>query len=309
MRPVFLKPSQIDRKRWDQVVTSHGKGNFYCLSWYLDSICKEWNALVLGDYDLIMPVPTKAKGFFKICYQPFFSRQLGIIGQEPVNETLLQLFLESLPKNYGQVIIGLDVIPDASVPGYSITNYPFQQLELDKSPDSIRSKYSDNATRILKKLDSEISYKEVSTHTVVELFTNETAGKIEHMGKKELLILQNLCDSCVKQGIGKAIGAFDKTGKLLAAGFFIVFQDTVCYLKGASTSEGKKNGAMYGIMDYMICHHCTSHSRFDFGGSRIPSIATFFQKFGANDHYYSFIQKNQPFLIHLSKQLYHKLSR
>ncbi len=310
MRPVFLKPSQIDRKRWDHLVSTSGNGNFYCHSWYLDAICKEWNALVLGDYDYILPIPTKSKGFFKILYQPFFSRQLDIIGPEPANETLLKLFLDALPKNYGQVMIGLSELNDISISGYTTAIHPYQELSLEHSLENLRSAYSENASRIIKKLNSAgIVYKDVPNETMVKLFTDETAGKIEHMKSADLTTLQRLTDSCSAAGFGRSIGAFSLDGELLAAGYFIIYPGVICYLKGASTENGKKNGAMYGIMDQVIAQYSTTHGRFDFGGSKIPSIAAFFRKFGATDRYYTFLQKDQPFLIHLSKQLYHKLSR
>lgn len=310
MKPVFLKPSQIDRSKWDSAASSFGGGNACFQSWYLDAVSKEWNALILGDYNYIMPLPTKTKGFFRIAYQPFFSRQLGIIGEEPINETLIQLFLDALPKTYGQFMIGFPELNSIQIPNYSYHTYPYQVLGLDRSAEELRSGYSENASRILKKLEkSSVTYRDVEAKVVADLFAEETSGKIDHIGPDDIQRLQRLFEAAINTNSGRAVGAFTENGELLATGFFVIYGDTVNYLKGASTEAGRANGAMYGLMDHMITSYSSSHSVFDFGGSKIPSIAGFFKKFGAIDRHYSLLQKDQPFLIHLSKQLYHKLSR
>ncbi len=310
MKPVFLKASQIDKIRWDRTVEQSGTGNFYALSWYLDTVCPEWNALILGDYDYIMPLPTKRKGFFKILYQPFFSRQHGILGRNQPDFLTLAVFLNALPKSYKQVMFGTQQIESVEIEGYSISNYQYQELELGRDLNEIKAGYSENASRILKKLEkSHIRYKEIKPEEVVKLFASETAGKMDYIRPKDLKTLQNIMQRCLKLKMGLSFGAFDENQQLLAAGFFVQFQNRICYLKGSSNEAGKKNGAMYGIMNEVISTFHTTFDVLDFGGSRIPSIAGFFKKFGAIDHYYSFVQKNPSFLINLGKRLYHKLSR
>ncbi len=309
MKPIFLKHRQIDKQKWDATVNRYGSNNFYCLSWYLDAVCKEWNALIIGNYEYLLPVPTKSKGVFKIFYQPFFSRNLDIIGPKP-HEGLLEEFINSLPKSYVQVMFGISGHQAPMVDGYNNELHPFQMLSLDQPLDDLQKAYSTNATRLLNKLEqNKYTYQTVTPLQVVDLFVAETAQKIEHITATDIKRLTTVFEQALQHRCGFALGAFNAENKLEAAGFFIDYQNVICYLKGASTAEGRKDGAMYGIMNQVISQHADSNKWLDFDGSRIPAIAQFFKKFGAIDHYYTFIKKDQSFLIHLSKQLYHKLKR
>ena len=55
--------------------------SLYCYSWYLDAVSDNWGALVMGDYEFIMPIPYTVKKNQSILYQPFFSQQLNVLGK------------------------------------------------------------------------------------------------------------------------------------------------------------------------------------------------------------------------------------
>lgn len=309
MKPVFLKSSQLDFQKWDQRVDQFGDDTFQCYSWYLNAVCNNWNALVMGDYEYILPLPTKTKGFFKILYQPFFTRQLKLIGPAEPDQGLLNDFLAAIPSNYVQRALALPLVQEFQIDNYQNHHYLYQRLWMHKPVQEIRNGYSENYRRILKKFNIEnIEFRNVKPELITNLFASETATKIEAIKSSDLTHLNQLFHNCLKEGKGLSMAAYARDGELLSAAFYFIHHRTVYYLKGSSTEAGKKNSAMVALMDHVISLYSETHQLFDFGGSRIPSIATFFRKFGAEDHYYSFIQRNQPFLIHLSKRLYHKLS-
>ena len=57
----WLRSGSIDRQKWDQCIDRAGNGRIYGYSWYLDIMSNNWDALVLGDYQLIMPLPWRKK--------------------------------------------------------------------------------------------------------------------------------------------------------------------------------------------------------------------------------------------------------
>ena len=84
-------------------------------------------------------------------------------------------------------------------------------------------------------------------------------------------------------------------GGMIGGGFFLKDKKRITYLKGASTEEAKKAGAMFGLMDFAIQRYQEDHDTFDFGGSDIESVATFYKKFGATDRiYYNYSIDNLP---------------
>ena len=73
---------------------------------------------------------------------------------------------------------------------------------------------------------------------------------------------------------------------------FYYYKNVINYLKGVLTEEGKKNGAMYAMFDYIIKSNAQTGKVFDFGGSDIEGVATFYKKFGAYDNSYYSYEKN-----------------
>ncbi len=57
----LLSNDQIDRALWDKTIESSPYGMIYALSWYLDIVCPDWEALVSDNYEQVMPLPVKKK--------------------------------------------------------------------------------------------------------------------------------------------------------------------------------------------------------------------------------------------------------
>ncbi|MGZ8544622.1 MAG: hypothetical protein ACXWV0_04965, partial [Flavisolibacter sp.] len=88
----YLEQSAINRTLWDQCIDKAGNGLVYAYSWYLDRMADHWDALVLNDYEMVMPLPCRRKYGFYYLYQPFLTAQLGLFGND-VTEEALEKFL------------------------------------------------------------------------------------------------------------------------------------------------------------------------------------------------------------------------
>ena len=74
----YLKHDELDFSSWDRRISSADNSRVYALSWYLDRTAADWDALVWGDYEYVLPVTLKSKFGIKYLYQPLFCQQLGI---------------------------------------------------------------------------------------------------------------------------------------------------------------------------------------------------------------------------------------
>ncbi|MEA2107399.1 MAG: hypothetical protein U9P82_11900, partial [Bacteroidota bacterium] len=90
-----LQNAQIDKQKWDLTIENSHNGLVYALSWYLDVVSPGWNALVLGDYEAVMPLPVKQKFGLEYLVQPPFCQQLGVFCS-PDNENNDQYLLDQL---------------------------------------------------------------------------------------------------------------------------------------------------------------------------------------------------------------------
>ena len=57
----YLSQAQIDKKKWDECIDRADNGLIYPYSFYLDALSKNWDALVLNDYEAIMPLTWNKK--------------------------------------------------------------------------------------------------------------------------------------------------------------------------------------------------------------------------------------------------------
>ena len=57
----YIAHQDIDFERWDRCVSSVEFPQPYGFSWYLNWLSDSWDALVYGDYDVVMPVFPRVK--------------------------------------------------------------------------------------------------------------------------------------------------------------------------------------------------------------------------------------------------------
>ena len=55
----YIAYNNLDYEKWDKCIIGSVNGSVYAKSWYLDIVCEQWDALVLNDYEAVMPLPKK----------------------------------------------------------------------------------------------------------------------------------------------------------------------------------------------------------------------------------------------------------
>src|SRR6187455_1098564 len=95
----YLQHKEIDKAKWDACITNSPNGLIYGYSFYLDCMARHWDALVLGDYEAVMPLTWNKKYGFYYIYQPFLSASLGVFGNH-LNGDILESFLLAIPRRF-----------------------------------------------------------------------------------------------------------------------------------------------------------------------------------------------------------------
>ena len=78
MEIAYLTYQQINKSKWDDCINKSINKLIYAESFYLDTITENWDAIVLNDYEAVMPLIWKKKFGIKYLYQPAFLQQAGI---------------------------------------------------------------------------------------------------------------------------------------------------------------------------------------------------------------------------------------
>jgi len=117
--------------------------------------------------------------------------------------------------------------------------------------------------------------------------------------------LRQILDYLRKNELGELYGLLSPTGDVLAAGMFMWYRQQAVYLLGVQLPAAKSSGAMSCLLWRQILAAKTRNCEiFDFEGSMIAGIETFFRKFGAQPVPYLHIYKNNlPILIKWIREL------
>ena len=95
----YLKNSEIDRDQWNECIDKSINGLIYAHDWYLDIVSPGWEALILGEYDAVFPLPFLKKYGIPYLSHPFFAQQLGVFYKKE-NKAVVDRFIKALPIKY-----------------------------------------------------------------------------------------------------------------------------------------------------------------------------------------------------------------
>lgn len=295
----YIEHRDIDKKKWDECITNSPNGFIFAYSWYLDSVCENWNALVEGDYQTVFPLPWKKKLGISFVYQPFFLNQLGVFSLNPITEELANKFLDSIPKKFAYIDMALNYHNTATLSDFAITQRVVQYVDLNNDYASISKNYSENLKRNLKKAKKNKVrlIKNIMLEKVVESFRLTQGKNLKMFRKKNYLQLTDLIKKLISMGFGQTMGVYSTDNILCASASFMQSNNRIIYLKGAATDKGKEIGAMHYLMDYIIKENAGSNLLFDFGGSVVESVARFNKSFGAKEYVYLQVRKDRKSVV------------
>jgi hypothetical protein len=147
MKILHLKHTEIDKQRWDKAIENSSFPSIYALSWYLDVVAPNWQALVSEDYKYVFPLTVKQKLKVQYLAVPPFCQQLGLFSAKNCDETTLKKFISAIPKTFVRKDVLLNhsnaLLNDASVKD----NYVWRA----KSYSEAQQNYSTQIKRNLKK--------------------------------------------------------------------------------------------------------------------------------------------------------------
>jgi len=288
MQIKHLKYKQIDFKKYDDCIQKAYNSRIYAFSWYLDIVAKkDWEILVLGDYEAVMPIPfyrVKKKFLKRLVTQPLFCQQLGVFSLTELKEDTHSLFIQNLEPldihNYSFNTENTSFLKEKKIALKKIN----LELDLQKTAVDLEKNYSKNLKRNIKKgINNQLK---ITKKIVVEDFMLMKKSNATHkIKKKQLNKIKTLITEIQKREYGAFYGV-KKENTLVAIVFILKFKNRLIHLFSVSNSVGKKMGAIPFLFDSIIKKNANTNTIFDFEGSMIASIAKFFKSFGAVENIY-----------------------
>ncbi len=283
----YIKRSQLHISKYDSCIRQAYNSRIYAYSWYLDTVATHWGALVLNDYEAVMPLPWRRKFGIPYIYIPAWTQQLGIFSSEKLSEKSLLEFIKSIPFRFLKRSIFFNDKNGISIP--NTIWRPNYVLSLKNPYDSIYQNFSKNRKQSLNK-SSSLQIVISENHKVLFPFYRNYI--IDKTGTKEsdLQLLNELLTICYKKQKAFVVEAKNKSNKTIGGAVFLMDNNRIYYLFSALNNEGKKKQAMSHIINYIVKEYSDNQYSIDFEGSTIPGIASFFRSFGAINTPYWFFQ-------------------
>ena len=277
MEITHLPHTKINRQKWDACILNACNSLVYAESWYLDIVSPNWEALVSGDYEYVMPLPVKKKYGIAFLVQPPLTQQLGIFSSQHIDENIIEHFIQKIPYRSYHLCL------NEQNPYHKGTKQPNFILDLNKDYNTLFSVYSTNTKRNIKKAHSyDMKIKtDVSANDFLEFYHTTEKNYSEPKEK-----VNKLVNDVVERGKATIYGAYNADYKIIAALCLLHSRQRLIYWMPVSNQEGKVTLAMFRMIDEIIQNNANSNSLFDCYGSIIPTIARFYDNFGAQLNFY-----------------------
>lgn len=296
----------IDRDKWDQCMEMADNAKVYAASWYLDITCGNWDALIWGDYEYVMPVPVKSKLIYRYVYTPYFTQSLGIFPEAPVE--IQECFAVKLQENFANVRYAAgSSLSKAAFGRFRFVERHNRYLPLGRDYTDISRGYAGNVVRNTRKAFR----RNVSVHACedVEKFTAAYAlynpYKLNPDAKE---VFHTLVRRSVADGSGQILMAFSEQGEILAGSYVLTYKERFYYLGSFSSPLGLKRSASFAVVDEFCRRNSGTCRILDFEGSEIEGIDSFFGGFGAVRENYYVLEYNRlpPVVMWLKEKLTRK---
>lgn len=288
----YIEHENIDSEKWNRCIENAINSRFYANDWHLDRTAVIWDALVLGDYEFVMPLTLRKKLGISYLYQPLFCQQLGIFPSPP-NE-IATYFYNILVEKFRYSDIQLNAQNQQVKVEKEIDFLPRQNylLQLNQDYNTISGGYSKNTKRNLTKAKSN-NLKLIAGIRLEEYLEFKSKNLQVNLGKKEIGKLKSIIAFGQYKGFGEIYGVYSAKNELCAAVYFCRWKNRVIYMNAASNSQGKELRGMYFLVDNFIQSNSGKNLILDFEGSMVAGVARFYSGFGAAPETYFQLKFNR----------------
>ena len=287
-----LTRKEIDIEKWNDCIGKASNGLIYGYSYYLDAVCTHWDALVVNDYEMVMPLPWRRKWGFYYLYQPFFIPALGVFGND-LSPSIIKTCLDSIPKKISYWDIDMNEKNEVSSSGKIKVRHRTNLFLPLNQPYEIQFK---NYKRLAKrKLQAALEngltiQRNVNPEIIIDAYEKHYEDKQRIIPLEAYTQLVQVINSLPKKNYQAYL--VKKQEEILAFYLILIDERNVYSLIGGSTEEGKEYGAFYLATDAVIQDYSNSEKTFRFEGSDIEGIAFFDLQFGSFAVTYPHLQMN-----------------
>ncbi len=301
----FLSNHQIDKQRWDECMYASPHGLIYGHSFYLDNMAAGWSALVGDNYDWVLPLVQRKKFGIKYLYQPPFTQQLGIFARSGV-EVPFETILADLQHRYSFWEVNWNYGSPVQMIKSPVHCNPATNffILLGSGYQAISEGYHKDLIKNLKRSRQfDLHYQSSDDFTkLVSIYREYYQQKMPHVSATDYHNFSELCACANENKLLLCREVVNDAGELLAASIMLNDGKRIYNMMNTITTGGRRVEANHFLLDSIIKEFAGQPLLFDFEGSDLPGVKSFYENFGGtNQPYFSLQYNSLPWFIKLFK--------
>ena len=302
----YLRHIDIDKNKWDDCIVNAINSLIYVHSFYLDNCTNNnWNALVLNDYEAIMPITFRKKYGINYLYQPAFFQQGGIFSIKKIDEDIINIFLTEIVKRFQFAEINLNYL------NRFISKTNLKVSERNNFILPLNNSYTHTSSRFKKEFMKNVAKskkylfdyeKSKNSDFFIDQYRKLYSSRFLFVTDKDYNALKINCNLLQKQHNLILRTACIK-GEIFAAIVLLKDIKRLYNIGGSITEQGRKLRANHFLYNKVIEEFSEQDLILDFEGSDIKGIADFYLSMNPiNQKYISIKFNNLPKIIKLFKK-------
>jgi hypothetical protein len=299
----YIPRKEINSQKWDNCIQQSFNGTIYAYSWYLDTMADQWDALVLNNYEAVMPLPWRKKYGIYYLYQPAFLQRLGIFRKEKLTAEIKEYFFRSIPSRFRYWNLNIDKSCAPQQPNIYLHEKVNYILDLSVSYQTIYTSYSRLAKRMIRNVNSYSILENFPTEKAIAFYRKIYEPIIPDLADNDYKKLSALCNAGISANAVLSYAVVNAENQLLAISILFKDEKAIYNVFGGLDKTVENNSALYCLLNHIFEKYANTCKLFDFEGSEIPGVAYVFEKFGAQkEFYYNLHYNNLPFPMRLFKK-------
>ncbi len=309
MKATRISGNEIEKKDWNLWVQQSNEGSFYLLHEYMSIIAPDWQAIVVKENEIVvaaMPFEMKKKMGVTYSFQPVFSQSWGVffIPQKFKNryqeftwkEKVLKEIISEIPPQIKIAGWGFHHNFDYAIPfhqaKFSIQTRYTYQLQLELENEKLLKNCRDSLRRDITKSADAFQFSNSYSKEKVNLLIkqNQEAGK-QILENRWVPTLHAIGQAIHKSEMGFSLKMEDNEGNFQGLALVGKVKNTAHYLFAATLPQAKPATSSVLLWN-AILKSKTDCNVFDFEGSMLPGVESFFRAFGGTPIPYLYIGRN-----------------
>lgn len=275
----YLTHIEIDKQKWDHAIKSCFNGQIHVSSWYLDIVCDQWDALVEGDYQRIMPLPWRKQYGQQFLYHPQFCAALGVFSIDKLDSDIVSQFIGAIPRKFKFIEIFLNKFNKFNDSHFQFTSKLTSELDLISEYPRLFESFSQQTQDILTDLAQEqfTIQRKIAIKAFISFYVGNQQVNSEIEKSKIDTLLHTLLSALSKYGVGESIAIHSANSSIIAAAFFVLHQNKATLLLHASSNVS----ASYLIIDEFIRTYTMKNITLELPHPQSNDEQALFEAFGA----------------------------